>query len=245
MRSTARSTACSSWEGGAALATRVRWTGSGSTSGIAAGASSRRRCSLDQGVRVVVGLNDSTQGEPCLAALARRARPPAGRGYAGGRVDHSGEEPPSWANAKPPMKTGPAAGGLSGSSAGSSASAPVPARARGWPRSANAPARAPRSSPPRRGPARAKPSLSGCSRHAKRSSVRRALRTAALRSSPAGIGTVIAASVPGAAPPRLRRSRRDALVEPLGGAAPDEREAVIGACNTKRHHPTAWRNTAR
>ena len=104
------------------------------------------------------------------ASSPERARLTSGSTrVAGASEDHSGEPPPSWAKAKPPTNTGPAAGGRPGSRPGS------PATVR------DATSRTCRATSPKRPgpaastvraaprPASANPSRSGCSKQKKRS----------------------------------------------------------------------------
>ena len=177
---------------------------------------------------VVVGLDASADGQARLAALARE-RHLGQHELAGGSEDHSGDAPPSGANAKPPTKTGPAAAGRRGSRAGVVGERCAGrGRARGRRLARSARARAPRSRPPRR--ARRARSRRGRAARGRRSGrpARRARRTAALRSSSAGTGTVTL-------PARRRRSRRARPTaastrsrEPLGVAAPRARSGHPG-----------------
>ena len=103
-----------------------------------------------------------------------------GRGARGGGRERRplGRCPPSCAKAKPPRKTGPAAGGRAGRRPDRRRRSAGRARERA---DASAKRSGPAPAPPRPGPsaASAKPSRSGCSKQAKRSSPRRAASTAA------------------------------------------------------------------
>ena len=197
-------------EGGIAPATRGRWTGSGSSSGIEAGSSASARlstrarpCARSGRTTTDTVIRTSPDAAPATArgAPTRRARASllGSRSAVVGEGEATHEHRPG----------GGRAGGVARHVVDERAPAEVAARTatsrkRPAPRDSSAIAQ------PR--PASTKPSRSGCSKQKKRSSGARALSTAADRSRSAGSDTVTAASA-GALPPG-----------PLGGELDASRE---------------------